>query len=110
MLFRSYGGREFRPGQGNNAYVFPGIGLGAVVAQAARIPDEFFLSAARTLAGMVTTKDLDAGSLYPPIRDIRTISLAIGVSVAGQAYDMKLARAKRPRDLRRALSQYMYEP
>ena len=106
----SYGGREFRPGQGNNAYVFPGIGLGAVVAQAARIPDEFFLSAARTLAGMVTTKDLDAGSLYPPIRDIRTISLAIGVSVAGQAYDMKLARAKRPRDLRRALSQYMYEP
>ena len=105
-----YGGREFRPGQGNNAYVFPGIGLGAVVCRAKRIPDEFFLSAARTLAGMVTRKDLDAGSLYPPIRDIRKISLTIGVGVAEQAYAMKLAQAKRPKDLKRAIAQYMYVP
>jgi len=106
----SYGGREFRPGQGNNAYVFPGIGLGAVACRAKRIPDEFFLSAARTLAGMVKKKDLDAGSLYPPISGIRDISLAIGVSVAEQAYAMKLAQAKRPRDLKRAIAQYMYVP
>ena len=73
----TYDGREYRVGQGNNAYVFPGIGLGAVVSRARRIPDEFFLTAARTLAGLVTAKDLEIGALYPPLREIRRISLAI---------------------------------
>ena len=93
---------NIRPGQGNNAYVFPGIGLGAIVCRARRIPDEFFLAAARTLAGLVTTKDLDEGSLYPPLNDIRRISLAIAVSVAETAYAMKLARTRRPRDLKKS--------
>ena len=106
----TYEGREFKPGQGNNAYVFPGIGLGAVVCRARRIPDEFFLAAARTLADLVTDGDLDAGTLYPPLRDIRGISLAIAVSVAKAAYEMKLARAKRPRNLRQAIARFMYEP
>ncbi|HEX5070654.1 MAG TPA: NAD-dependent malic enzyme [Vicinamibacterales bacterium] len=103
-------GREFRPGQGNNAYVFPGIGLGAVVCRARTIPDDFFLAAARTLAGLVEQNDLDRGSLYPPLREIRRISLAIAVSVAQQAYRMGLARARRPRNLKRAIADFMYEP
>lgn len=103
-------GRTFRPGQGNNAYVFPGIGLGAIVCRTRRIPDEFFLAAARTLAGLVTARDLDDGSLYPPLRDIRRISLAIAVSVAETAYALKLARARRPRKLRNAIARFMYEP
>ena len=103
-------GREFRPGQGNNAYVFPGIGLGAVACRARRIPDEFFLAAARTLAGLVTAADLARGSVYPPMREIRKISLAIAVSVAETAYDMKLARAKRPRHVKAAIARFMYEP
>jgi malate dehydrogenase (oxaloacetate-decarboxylating)(NADP+) len=103
-------GRVFRPGQGNNAYVFPGIGLGAVVCRARRIPDELFLSAARTLAGLVTRRDLDSGSLYPPLRDIRRISLAVAVSVAEAAYAMKLARTGRPRSLKQAIGRFMYEP
>jgi len=106
----TYQGRTFRPGQGNNAYVFPGIGLGAIVCRARSIPDEFFLAAARTLAGLVAAKDLDDGSLYPPLNDIRRISLAIAVSVADTAYTMKLARAKRPRDLKKAIARFMYEP
>jgi malate dehydrogenase (oxaloacetate-decarboxylating)(NADP+) len=106
----SHGGRTLRPGQGNNAYVFPGIGLGAVACRAKRIPDEFFLAAAKTLAAMVTKHDLDSGSLYPPLSDIRRISLAIAVSVAKQAYEMKLARAPRPKDLKRAIARYMYVP
>jgi malate dehydrogenase (oxaloacetate-decarboxylating)(NADP+) len=106
----TYDGHEFRPGQGNNAYVFPGIGLGAVVCRARRIPDEFFLTAARTLAGLVTVQDLGHGSLYPPLRDIRRISLAIAVSVAENAYSLKLARAKRPRNLKQAITRFMYEP
>jgi malate dehydrogenase (oxaloacetate-decarboxylating)(NADP+) len=103
-------GRVFRPGQGNNAYVFPGIGLGAVVCRARRIPDELFLSAARTLAGLVTPRDLDSGSLYPPLRDIRRISLEVAVSVAEAACAMKLARPGRPRNLKRAIARFMYEP
>jgi malate dehydrogenase (oxaloacetate-decarboxylating)(NADP+) len=106
----TFDGREFRPGQGNNAYVFPGIGLGAVFCRAQRIPDAFFLTAARTLAGLVTTRDLASGTLYPPLHEIRRISLAIAVSVADSAYTLNLARAKRPRNLKTAIARFMYEP
>jgi len=106
----AYGEREFRPGQGNNAYVFPGVGLGVVACRARTIPDEFFLAAARTLAGLVTRRDLDRGSVYPPLSDIRRISLAIAVSVADTAYAMKLARARRPGNLKQAIAACMYDP
>ena len=106
----TFEGRELHPGQGNNAYVFPGIGLAAVMCRARVIPDEFFLVAARTLAGLVEKADLQRGSLYPPRRHIRRISLAIAVSVAEKAYELKLARAKRPRNLRAAIARFMYEP
>jgi malate dehydrogenase (oxaloacetate-decarboxylating)(NADP+) len=105
-----YEGREFRPGQGNNAYVFPGIGLGAITCRARLIPDEFFLVAARTLAGMVDEKDLRQGALYPPLRDIRKISLAIAVAVAKKAHAMTLARAKRPKQPKQSIAKFMYEP
>ena len=106
----THDGREFQPGQGNNAYVFPGIGLGAVICQARTIPDDFFLAAARTLAGLVGKKDLERGSLYPPLREIRKISKAIAVAVAGRAYALKLARARRPPNLKRTIDAFMYEP
>jgi malate dehydrogenase (oxaloacetate-decarboxylating)(NADP+) len=105
-----HAGQEFHPRQGNNAYVFPGIGLGVVACRARRIPEEIFLTAARTLADLVTTQDLQRGSLYPPLRDIRRISLAIAASVAEAAYTMKLARATRPRNIRQAIARFMYEP
>ena len=82
--------------------MFPGIGLGAVVCRARVIPDEFFLAAARTLAGLVEKTDLERGSLYPPLRDIRRISLAIAVSVAEKAYDTRTrARETSPEPERR---------
>jgi len=103
-------GKEYRPGQGNNAYVFPGIGLGALACRARRIPDELFLAAARTLAALATADDLESGSLYPPLRDIRRVSLAVAVKVAEAAYDLKLARSRRPRDLKKVIARFMYEP
>jgi malate dehydrogenase (oxaloacetate-decarboxylating)(NADP+) len=106
----TYDGHEFHPRQGNNAYVFPGIGLGVIACRARRIPEEIFLTAARTLADLVTAQDLQRGSLYPPLRDIRRISLAIATSVAEAVYAMKLARAKRPRNVRQAIRRFMYEP
>ena len=106
----SYDGRTFVPAQGNNAYVFPGIGLGAVACRARTLPDELFLAAARTLADLVGDDDLDRGSLYPPLRDIRKISLAIAVSVAVKAYSMNLARQRKPENIRRAIEAMMYRP
>jgi malate dehydrogenase (oxaloacetate-decarboxylating)(NADP+) len=105
-----FNGTTFRPAQGNNAYVFPGIGLGAVACRGRTLPDELFLTAARTLAGLVSQPDLDQGALYPPLREIRKISLAIAVNVATTAYERGLARAKRPRNVRRAIEAMMYWP
>jgi malate dehydrogenase (oxaloacetate-decarboxylating)(NADP+) len=105
-----YQNQLFRPGQGNNAYVFPGIGLGAVTSRARTIPDAFFLTAARTLAGLVSDDDLRAGTLYPPLRDIRKLSLAIGAATAEQAYASGLARRSRPADIVADIEGYMYDP
>jgi len=106
----TYGGKVFRPAQGNNAYVFPGIGLGAVACRARTLPDDLFLVAARTLADLVRWKDLEEGALYPPMAEIRKISLAIATSVAKKAYAMKLARETRPRNIRRSVESLMYTP
>lgn len=106
----SVDGLAFRPAQGNNAYVFPGIGLGAVACRARTLPDELFLVAARTLAGLVRRADLDAGALYPPLRQIRKISLAIAVSVATKAYEIGVARGRRPVDVRRSVEALVYTP
>jgi len=103
-------GRTLRPAQGNNVYVFPGIGLGAVASRARTLPDALFLEAARALAGMVRQQDLDQGSVYPPLREIRKISHVIAVSVATKAHAMKLARAKRPKNIRRSVEAMMYRP
>ncbi|HZN56039.1 MAG TPA: NAD-dependent malic enzyme [Candidatus Polarisedimenticolaceae bacterium] len=103
-------GRELRPGQGNNAYVFPGIGLGAIACRARKVSDRMFLAAARALAGLVDEDDLDRGCLYPPLSEIRKISLAIATKVAEEAYASKLARRRRPANLRASIRASMYVP
>ena len=105
-----HGGRQYRPGQGNNAYIFPGIGLGAVAVKATRISDEMFLSAAASLAERVGEDDLAAGAIYPPLTDIRDVSLAIATAVAEQAYAEGLAREPRPADLEAMIASSMYDP
>jgi malate dehydrogenase (oxaloacetate-decarboxylating)(NADP+) len=106
----TFKGTTFRPAQGNNAYVFPGIGLGAVACRARTLPDDLFLAAARTLARLVRQDDLEHGALYPPLQEIRKISLAIAVSVATKAFAMNLAREKQPRNIKSRIEGMMYEP
>ncbi len=107
----TWGGRFFRPGQGNNAYIFPGIGLGAVFAGATRVPDTMFLTAARTLADLIGEKDLEAGTLYPPLTRIREISAAIATAVVERALDEDIARLDPvPEHLRPAIEAAMYDP
>ncbi len=104
------GERELRPAQGNNAYIFPGVGLGALAAGARSISDEMFLVAARSLAELVTGEDLAVGALYPNLTHIRDVSLQIGVAVAEEAWASGLATAPRPDDVREAIAQSMYNP
>jgi len=86
-----YGGRTFYPGQGNNAYIFPGVSLGVICTGIHHIQDDVFLMAARALADMVTAEDLAAGRLYPPLSDIRACSLKIATYIAQHAYSAGIA-------------------
>lgn len=106
----AYGGRLFKPGQGNNAYIFPGVGLGAVGVDARLITDEMFLAAAASLAEQVSAADLEHGSLYPPITDIREVSANIALAVAEKAYEQGVAKLERPDDLDLHLRSTMYWP
>jgi malic enzyme len=81
----SHEGMRIEIGQANNAFVFPGVGLGAVVAEARTISDRMFLLAARTLADAVSEERLVSGALYPSMSSIRAVSRAIATAVATQA-------------------------
>ncbi len=103
------GGRQFTPGQGNNAYIFPGVGLGVIVSRARRVTDTMFYAAARALVARVSDESLALGRLFPPLREIRQVSLEIAAAVAGVAYDEGLAQAPRPADLPGAIARAMYD-
>ncbi len=105
-----YEGRRLQPGQGNNAYIFPGVGLGATACQATRVSEAMFLVAAKALAAQVTRARLDAGALYPPLSEIRAVSVQIAVAVAERAYADGLAQLPHPGDLRAYIEAQMYEP
>jgi malic enzyme len=76
-------GRQVEIGQANNVFVFPGVGLGAIVAEAPTIPDPVFLTAAHELAASVSDARLAEGALYPPVTALREVSRRIAVAVAG---------------------------
>jgi malate dehydrogenase (oxaloacetate-decarboxylating)(NADP+) len=103
-------GRTFVPRQGNNSYIFPGVGLGAIASGARRITDEMFMSAAHALAQLVTEADLAQGSLYPALPRIREVSAHIAAEVARVAYRRGLASGKPPDDLLKYVKSQMYEP
>ena len=105
-----YQGRVFVPRQGNNSYVFPGLGLGAVFSRAKWMPTGMFLAASRELAELVSEEDLAQGSLYPPLSAVREVSVKIGAAVAKYAYDSGLAGNERPDDIEAAVRSFMYSP
>ncbi len=105
-----YKGRTYVPGQGNNSYIFPGVGLGVVVAAARHVTDEMFMVAAKTLANLVSEADLAEGRIYPPLNQIRRVSAEIGAAVAQVAFERGLATEARPADLLAHVRARMYEP
>jgi malate dehydrogenase (oxaloacetate-decarboxylating)(NADP+) len=103
-------GKRFVPGQGNNAYVFPGIGLGIVTCGIRHVTDAMFSAAAETLAGLVSQKELDEGCLFPPLPTIRDVSVRVAEAVAQVAYAHDLAAVPRPKDLRAHIRAAVFEP
>jgi malate dehydrogenase (oxaloacetate-decarboxylating)(NADP+) len=105
-----YKGKAFVPGQGNNAYIFPGVGLGVIASEAARVTDEMFFVAAKTLADLVSEDDLGEGRIYPSLTRIRDVSAAIATAVANLAFQRGLTTMSRPANLAAHVKAQMYEP
>ena len=103
-------GRRIVSGQGNNTYIFPGVGLGVLVSQAREVTDSMFLAAARKLASMVTSEELAEGRIYPSLERIREVSHSIAVEVALIAFREGLTDLPEPVNLEEEISLRMFRP
>ena len=106
----TFNGKTFVPGQGNNSYIFPGVGLGIIASQSQLVTDEMFFVAAKTLAGLVNDSDLALGRIYPGLDRIREVSSAIAVAVAEVAFERGLTSLRQPADLAAHVHAHMYVP
>ncbi|MBA0661972.1 hypothetical protein Goklo_006182 [Gossypium klotzschianum] len=106
-----YDGKVFVPGQANNAYIFPGFGLGVIISGAIRVHDDMLLAASEALALQVMEEHYEKGLIYPPFFDIRKISANIAAKVAAKAYELGLAsHLPQPKDLVKYAESCMYSP
>lgn len=103
-------GKTLVPAQGNNVYIFPGVGLGVIAAGARQVTDEMFFAAAQTLAAEVTDDDLAQGRVYPPLTRIREVAAAIAAKMAEVAHRQELATKPEPEDIPAHIKSLMYEP
>ena len=103
-------GKTFMPGQGNNVYIFPGVGLGVLVSKSRLVPNTMFLTAARTLANALTPEELASGRIYPPLTRIREVSSQIALATANLAYDLGLTNGPRPDNLAERIKAQMFDP
>eukprot|EP00920_Eleutheroschizon_duboscqi_P041102 GHVT01098272.1.p1 GENE.GHVT01098272.1~~GHVT01098272.1.p1 ORF type:complete len:329 (-),score=75.99 GHVT01098272.1:329-1315(-) len=104
------GGVSYKPSQGNNMYVFPGLGFGAWLARARLVSDEMLVAASLVLADATSEEALAAGRLYPALDDARAVSAAIAAGVAACAVRTGVARADMAEDLPAFVAASMYVP
>jgi malate dehydrogenase (oxaloacetate-decarboxylating)(NADP+) len=102
-------GKTFVPRQGNNSYIFPGVGLGAIASGTRLVTDEMFMAAARALVKLVSDEDIEQGSLYPALPRIREVSANIAAAVADVAYKRGLTAGNAPKDLIGYIRSQMYD-
>jgi malic enzyme len=103
-------GRTRVIGQANNAYIFPGLGLGAIVSQTREVTDEMFLAAAETLASCVDQARLDTGALYPSQGDLRDVSRSIAIRVVTEARDHGLGLHLKDEEIEPAVDGAIWDP
>jgi malate dehydrogenase (oxaloacetate-decarboxylating)(NADP+) len=105
-----YNGKTLIPGQGNNLYIFPAVGLAIYATQARLVTDEMFIAAAQAVADQVTDDEIRSGLLYPPQSNILETEITTAERVAQVIFDRGLAGVKQPKDLRRFLESQLYRP
>ena len=103
-------GRVLIPGQGNNVYIYPAVGLAVLATEASRVTDEMFLKAAESLAARTSDAELSVGLIYPPIDRIHQSAVEVAIDVATLIFDRGLARVERPRDIHTWIRAQVYEP
>jgi malate dehydrogenase (oxaloacetate-decarboxylating)(NADP+) len=103
-------GKTFVPGQGNNAYIFPGVGLGVIACEAKHVTDQMFYVAAKSLANQVLESDLAQGRIFPSLTRMQEVSANIATAVVEVAYLKKLARRRKPADMLGYIRSLMYQP
>jgi len=104
------GGKTFVPGQGNNVYIFPAMGMAVFATEAKRVTEEMFIVAARAVAEQVTDQSLATGLIYPPQSEILKASLHVATRVAEYIFDKGLARVSRPNDIGALIRARAYRP
>jgi len=103
-------GQVFLPGQANNFYVFPAVGMAIFATQSSRVSDEMFIEAAKAVADQVPPKMLEQGLLYPPQSNILETEIQTAARVAKLVFDSGLARVDRPDDMVAFIRQHVYKP
>jgi malate dehydrogenase (oxaloacetate-decarboxylating)(NADP+) len=103
-------GRQFVPGQGNNVYIFPAMGMAVFATEAKRVTEEMFIVAARAVAEQVTEENLSTGLIYPPQNHILTASLHVAERIAAYIFEQGLARRPRPDDVGALIGARAYRP
>jgi malate dehydrogenase (oxaloacetate-decarboxylating)(NADP+) len=103
-------GRRLIPGQGNNVYIFPAMGMAIYATEATRVTEELFIIAARALAEQVSEENLLDGLIYPPQSEILRASLHVAERIAAGIFDQGLARVPRPNDIGALIRAHAYRP
>lgn len=106
----TFGGKTFTPGQGNNVFIFPALGLAIYATEPNRVTDEMLLVAAEAVAEQVTKEDFDKGLIYPHVNSILKISVNVAEKIAEYIFDNGLANVERPKNIMEFLRSKMYVP
>lgn len=104
------GSKTFIPGQGNNVYIFPAMGMAVLATQSKRVTEQMFIVAAKAVAEQVTQEELDTGLIYPPQSQILNASLHTAAKIATYIFDQGLARVERPKDIEAHVRGMAYKP
>ena len=105
-----YNGHQYRIGQGNNVFIFPGIGLASIVSQTAKITQDMFTTASYALAECVSDEDIAKGCIYPRISALKAVSVHVAHSILAQMQATDACCHLRDQDLKQALAEHMWEP